>query len=377
MAAWKLLSDMKKISSSDNPQTILYIVPNIDPSYNAISVNINRRTRVLESLGYDVLLCKPKNFQLIPLLHALWKNKQHMAGIIIRIDGACILDKYTLIKILMPHIPLIWEIHGLPEERLMFSENLSERWFSWKNNIKRKLLSYLADAYIFISKELQSYTEGKIHIQKATVIPNFIHIPIEKQNTSSHPVLSSLLKNNYRIVLWGGSAELPWQAIDVIEKTADAMYQINKQIIFVIVGSNFWYPIKPKANILLLHPMSSEQFQLLVASSHVCLALYHKPKFSPFYFYPMKILDYMSMGKPVIATDIGIIPELIQNGYNGFLTNNAIYDINTKILKIIENPSLSRKLSQNSLNAITTHYNQVNAQRQYKALFRLLSISYQ
>lgn len=349
-------------------QTIVYIVPHEALHPNAISINIKRRKKVLEKLGYSVLLIGQKNTHFFSTLRAVWDHKQHVHGIIIRIDGTCELDKNTLLKLVMPKIPFIWEIHGFPEEQLTFSNNLSTRWVVWKNNLKRMVLSYLVDACIFISQELQSYAREKIYIRKTAIIPNFIETPVKNYKGKSAHILSQLSQKNTYLVLWGGSGGLPWQAVDLIQKTADAVYKQNKHIIFILVSSRYWYSVKPGNNILLLHSLSEERFRYLISISHICLALYRAPSFFPFYFCPMKILEYMAMGKPVIASKLGMVPTLVQSGYNGFLTNNTISDISTKILLIANDITLSQKFSHNAKQTITRGFTHTVARKQYRDL---------
>lgn len=359
-------------TSHNRIHTIAYIVPRTI-SKNAIPVNIIRRKRLLEKIGYKVNLIEHVDKQFYKTCVSLWKQRRQINKIIIRIDGSCALDKFTLLKFFLPNIPFIWEIHGFPEERLAFSQNLSAKWFVWKNNMKRALLSYIVDGCIFISSELQLYAKKKIYTRKTAIIPNFVQTSTADHSIQSHHVLSSILKkNNFHIVLWGGAADHPWQATDLIQKTAKRVYRRNKHIIFLLTGSNFWYPVKPSNNIVFLGPTSHDQFLKLISVAHVCLALYHKPKFFPFYFSPMKILDYMSMGKPVIASRLGSIPKLIQNAHNGFLTNNSAKDITKKILLTTRNIHLSQKLSYNARKTVTTYFNDTVAQKQYSDLFRSL-----
>jgi glycosyltransferase involved in cell wall biosynthesis len=84
---------------------------------------------------------------------------------------------------------------------------------------------------------------------------------------------------------------------------------------------------------------------MLAGRASLCLALYHRPKFIPFYFYPVKILDYLAMGTPVIASRLGAIRSLIQDGKNGFLTDNSVQKISTMILRAYKNPRLFDSLS--------------------------------
>ena len=55
----------------------------------------------------------------------------------------------------------------------------------------------------------------------------------------------------------------------------------------------------------------------LLASMDVAVAPY--PSLSQFYFSPLKVYEYMAAGIPVVASQIGQLEELIQDGVNGIL----------------------------------------------------------
>jgi len=58
---------------------------------------------------------------------------------------------------------------------------------------------------------------------------------------------------------------------------------------------------------------------------------------------PVVILEAMSVGKPVVGSNVGGISDVIKNGYNGFLTSpQNPEDIAEKILMCLEESNLSR-----------------------------------
>jgi len=66
---------------------------------------------------------------------------------------------------------------------------------------------------------------------------------------------------------------------------------------------------------------------------------------------PLVILESFSYGNPVIGSRIGGIPELIKDGYNGFLFETGDIKGLCKILEnITENPSKLKTLSENARN---------------------------
>jgi len=79
--------------------------------------------------------------------------------------------------------------------------------------------------------------------------------------------------------------------------------------------------------------------------------------------YPLVIYELMGNGIPVIASNIGGIPELVQDGYNGFLFPPGDVDSLAEIIKKITNDkNILLQLSRNSISTSRkfTLENQVN-----------------
>lgn len=68
---------------------------------------------------------------------------------------------------------------------------------------------------------------------------------------------------------------------------------------------------------------------------------------------PNIIYEAMAMGKLIIASNIGGIPELIQHGKTGLLFKKGDYhELSTLIMEIVENPNMVKKLSLNARESI-------------------------
>lgn len=64
---------------------------------------------------------------------------------------------------------------------------------------------------------------------------------------------------------------------------------------------------------------------------------------------PMVILEAMSFGKPVIASDVGGISEIVVNDVNGYTVQNDAQEFAVKISYILENRKIYDLFSQNAL----------------------------
>jgi len=65
--------------------------------------------------------------------------------------------------------------------------------------------------------------------------------------------------------------------------------------------------------------------------------------------YPLPILEAMAIGKPVVATNVGGIPEIISNQHNGMLVrpNNPAHLAKT-IVYLVQNQDIAKKIGRNA-----------------------------
>lgn len=76
---------------------------------------------------------------------------------------------------------------------------------------------------------------------------------------------------------------------------------------------------------------------------------------------PLSILESFSCGTPVVASNIGGIPELVKNGVTGMLFKPGDYDdLSIKIMYLLSKPSLLDKMQINCLHTIKSTYNEDN-----------------
>jgi len=89
---------------------------------------------------------------------------------------------------------------------------------------------------------------------------------------------------------------------------------------------------------------------------------------SHFYGSPLKIFEYMAMGKAVIAPDNGPMREIITHLEDGFLVNEDVLDMHKAVKRLIPDEKLRAHLGANARRTILTKFTwDMNAQRAFHA----------
>jgi glycosyltransferase involved in cell wall biosynthesis len=86
---------------------------------------------------------------------------------------------------------------------------------------------------------------------------------------------------------------------------------------------------------------------------------------------PMTILEAMAAGKPVIATSVGEIPQLVTPGLDGLLvTPGKLHELSAAITRLLGDASLRRRMGENGLQKARKSFSSDSMARSYSAVYR-------
>ncbi len=73
---------------------------------------------------------------------------------------------------------------------------------------------------------------------------------------------------------------------------------------------------------------------------------------------PTSVLEAMMIGVPVVTTSVGVLPEIIVDGENGFISSVKDYkDLSIKLIKLISDQSLKKQFIETNKLKITKEFN--------------------
>ncbi len=235
------------------------------------------------------------------------------------------------------------------------------RWF--KLAFQRTLIKKNIDAFISPSEILSKWLKQNLGAQNIYFIPNFV-----ESNKNIHP------KNTHRSkqILFVGRLSTE-RGLDIALRGLKIIISDHprERIFFEIVGDG-----PEKLNLLKLTKKlgieKNVNFEGFVP--HEQLYKFYS-KADVFVFpslcmdnFPLAIIEAMHFGLPVVASEIGGIPELVKNKKTGFLfpTGNYI-QLAKKIQMIIGNYNLGSKLGKNS----KKYASRLNKQIHYEKLIKM------
>jgi len=147
----------------------------------------------------------------------------------------------------------------------------------------------------------------------------------------------------------------PVKGVEYLLRAMPIILREEPDVCLVIVGSyppNFVgkIPENIKSKVILTGFVNHEEIPAYMKGSDVFIL----PSLSE--GFPNVLLEAMASGLPIVATDVGGIPEIISDGENGFLIHpKNSKQLAKKIILLLKNENLRSRISKNNLLKVETY----------------------
>lgn len=208
-----------------------------------------------------------------------------------------------------------------------------------------------ADAIVVPCSELRAYIEGRVGPRHAIeVLPNGVDLDLLASPPPLPEATTEPLRNAF-VVAFVGSLK-PWHGIEHLLNAFERLRAAVPEAHLLVIGDG---PLRSEveAAAARLGPesltwtgaISHTEVPSWLALADVGVAPY--PKLEEFYFSPLKVVEYLAAGLPVVASDIGQIRELVQHGETGFLETPGDAKALAKALRRLHRcPRLRQRMGQ-------------------------------
>jgi len=298
----------------------------------------------------------------------------------IRFKFNIIYERYTLFSLStvvgkLFKIPVVIELNEIP-----CSMNINQLIQEENNSLiiaSLKLIKpiFRLDAWLTSELSTRIITTTKLEIenipkQKLYSLPFGASIEMFKPINQNHCRQILSLPNDIKIICFVGTF-LPWQGIEYI---IDAMPTILKErysTVLIVVGDvepkmqasiklkqkiiEKYINFKLNKNVIFVGRVPYEKVQYYINASDVCVVA-QRPMRSG--FSPLKLFEYMACGKPVVASDIEGVREIILESNGGILVppeNPA--KLAEAVIRLLNDEELIDKMGKNGLRSIEEKYN--------------------
>lgn len=258
----------------------------------------------------------------------------------------------------MMKIPCIIEVNYSLHELRMLMSNI----VICPIKIIDKLSLNLASNIITVADDLKwhIHTDYNISGNKIFVVSNGADIDKFKPTLSQDARKLLMLDNDSKYVCFVGGIKR-WQGLEFLVKCAPMVLEKEPNTKFLIVGKGSYFnniiDLVNKSgiekNFIFAHNIPHNNVPTYINASDICVAPFCKGRIAS----PIKIYEYMACGKPVIASDISGIGNLLEKSFAGTsVPPNDVVSLADNIIKLLRDEKLRTIMGQNARKYIVENY---------------------
>jgi glycosyltransferase involved in cell wall biosynthesis len=231
-------------------------------------------------------------------------------------------------------------------------------------SLRERLCFLPVQSFIFVSKETRRTFALSIPASKARVIYDAVEIPAEDVTSAGEAVRRELQIPDGCPVVGMVARVAPVKDYFTLAAAAAEVLQRHPNVRFLVVGDNSLVDLNRIHYQEVLHRLNelgiADKFiftghrndvSRLIAAMDIGVLCTHREGF------PLSILETMAMRKPVVATAVGGIPEIMKPGVNGYLHQHEnSKELADAIMLLVEEPEKANHLGLAAYEDVRQNY---------------------
>jgi len=228
-----------------------------------------------------------------------------------------------------------------------------------------------ADKLICVTPGLKRYLFNHYGIDrnKVKVIPNGVELVNLNNSHDEWDLRGEYHLETSPLLIFIGSFQ-PWHGVENLILSMKEIIRKIPQCSLALVGEG---PMKEKIvafirenqlekNVIMIGNISNNKIPSCIRSSDICLYYPAFDEVSRQYVFqiglcPMKILEYMAGGKPIVSVEIPHLRDIIEENNCGLITKHDHVFYSNAVIKLIEDPETAKVMGKNGRIAIENKYN--------------------
>jgi glycosyltransferase involved in cell wall biosynthesis len=233
-----------------------------------------------------------------------------------------------------------------------------------QTSLRQRLSLWPVESFIFVSKELRQSFALKVPDSKARVIYDAVEVSTVDMTTSNAEVRRELGIAADSTLVGMVARVAPVKDYYTLTAAAAEVLKAYPHTRFLIVGDNSQIDLNRRhyeeiTEILnklgiaesFIFTGHRDDVPRLISAMDISVLCSHREGF------PLSILESMAMRKPVVATAVGGIPEIVEPGVTGYLHEPGnSKDLAAAIIRLIESPEEARLMGLTGYERVRLNY---------------------
>lgn len=274
-------------------------------------------------------------------------------------------------------IPLIYEAHSfwIAEANLL---NAKKGIMFYKDVIGERIVFKFADYIVAMSKKMKSTFMNEYNVKENKLKVVYPGADFDRFSiTKDRNLKIDGVKKEDKVIMYTGNF-WPWQGIDLLLETVPYVLNEVPNVKYVLVGGNSQH-IKEKKekykdyidNVIFTGRQPHNLMSSFLNQSDVLVI--PRPDYKINWTTPRKLGEYLTAGKPIVATDVGDHKLIIEYNDCGIVANIDPKDYAKDLIKALEFDELKlRKIEKNTQKVLNNLLSMENSANEYIDIYNEL-----